>query len=260
MAGQEEGIDGLASLRQRGRKKAASGAESRAAVDPPRKQCAFLCGHSNLSDDEDNGGKRIRWAYPDGSGCACWLCDRVWSGHYSHKWKDRRSLQVKMGKNVNLLEEFHGFRTAFIQRRKHGKAYLSTRAAGVKNTALHTKVTYRVKLITHDDDFWEYSDYVKKFGDPKSAENKKNRHVVTKVNGIRGVIVPSGNAGGPMKVRREVLDDIAKTDTHHDSDDEDGIGAEVPLKSLSVWESPDVMGSFRQLGAVVGRQCHWQAG
>ena len=70
------------------------------------KVCAFMCGHKNTDPDPEdpaNEEKRIRWAYPDGSGSYDWVCERIFQGYYAHKWSDRLASQAALKKDLKLF-------------------------------------------------------------------------------------------------------------------------------------------------------------
>jgi hypothetical protein len=235
-----EGFDELSNMRQRLKRGPGSiatvGLKTRAcgSVGPgvkkknlKKKHCAFLCGRTNECADLESPTQLMRWAYPDGSGMNDWFCERIWIVHYAHKWKSKKSLQTEMGKNVNLINEFKGFMEGFLQRRRAGKSYMA-RAGGVKRTTLKQKLTYRLALRSVEDDFWPLEDYKEEFGCVQDPVNKRRKHVKQKVNGIWGVIVPTQAKKGPMKIRREILDDVAKEDILMDGNSDEDVGPEAP--------------------------------
>jgi len=65
-----------------------------------KKSCSFLCGVDNMMPDDycdtnDHNNLNfvsMRWAYPDGSGTLCHVCDRLWESQlcHDHESKVRR--------------------------------------------------------------------------------------------------------------------------------------------------------------------------
>lgn len=58
----------------------------------------------------------------------------------------------------------------------------------IKKVTLHTKKFDETTLLRPDDDFYPLAKYIRLFGDPSLPANRKRKHVVTKVGGVRGAV------------------------------------------------------------------------
>ena len=103
----------------------------------PVKKCGFACGKCQTDADDQQEMQALRWAYSDGSGNACWWCERVWHSEFAHKHKDRKALQSRLGKDLQLLDTFQESSTNFVDLRSKGKKYIAhKRGLGVKKLKL----------------------------------------------------------------------------------------------------------------------------
>ena len=155
----------------------------------------------------------MRWKYADGSGMSCWYCDRVFNVQFAHLWPSRSVYQNKIKENKHIGDEHKEKRNEFIESRKNGKhKQHSVRPAGIKNLKVKTKEQQRVEMIAPEDEFWKLHDYIRLFG--PLSECKKRKHKITKMHGIRGVLVPGADSGGPFKIRRLMASEIEKEEEH----------------------------------------------
>ncbi len=165
----------------------------------------------------------MRWAYSDGSGSSDWYCERVWCAYYAHKWRDRSKFQKAMAKDLKIMTDFENTRKKFIDDRKKGKRYIAyKRGEGVKKTRVEQQSSYQTELVMSSDDFYPMQAYIDKFGSLDDPANKRMKHVKTKVNGVKGVIVPAGPPEGPWKVSRKLVDSVKKAELMEDDNSDDG--------------------------------------
>ena len=104
----------------------------------------------------------------------------------------------------------------------------SVRDGGIKRTVVKCTEEHKLELKPPPDDFYPYADYVRQFGDP--AKFKKRGHVVRRVNGIRGVVVPGTDRAGPWKLQRGFNSAVTKEDEHDTGgagDDEGDVAEDV---------------------------------
>lgn len=89
-------------------------------------------------------------------------------------------------------------------------------------------------MIAPDDDFWRVEDYERVHGPLALA--KKRKHKVTKLHGIRGVLVPTTDSATPQpfKVRRRLAEEIVHEQEHDvgDSSDMDPDDADQKYRDL----------------------------
>ncbi len=233
MAMAENGIDALPAVRVRPEKgeprvlpedgagqAVKSGAAQPAVVKKgpipaEKKTCAFQCGKTNCDTDDEDKEAYQRWAYPNGQGANCWPCERVWCTEFSHRYKNRREYQDLQSTDLAVLENHNSRRAAYLTRRQSGGTRGGSRD-GIKRASLKQRQQHDLQLCPPPDDFWPYESYVQRFGDP--AQNRKRGHVVRKVNGIRGVVVPGAERDGPWKLQRGFNSSILQ-DEDHDVDD-----------------------------------------
>jgi len=83
------------------------------------------------------------------------------------------------------------------------------RTDGVVKTALKRKRAKKVKLIAPEDQFYKLEDYERLFG--PVALSKKRGHRITKMMGLKGVLVP-GEQCAPYRVQRVIEDGIERDD------------------------------------------------
>ena len=77
----------------------------------------------------------MRWAYPKGLGQVCWYCDRVFKTEESHKWGNRKAYEHALVTNMEVLNNHHARRDAFLQRRREGHKYVEHLAGPVAAAA-----------------------------------------------------------------------------------------------------------------------------
>lgn len=69
---------------------------------------------------------------------------------------------------------------------------------------------HETALKMPEDDFYPLPRYEKRFGDPRSAKNRRLGHTVSWQGGILGVIVPGDDGEQPFKIARTVRDQLSK--------------------------------------------------
>ena len=94
-----------------------------------QKECDFLRGvHTNMPDDfcavaepSNPAFTAMKWAYPDGKGANCHVCERIWQVELSHHWGGQRQVYKDACKtDLNLLKLHRERRRAHIQRKSKG--------------------------------------------------------------------------------------------------------------------------------------------
>ena len=201
------GLDSLPGIRQRA-KKGGTRAGS-IAGKKVRKVCGFEWGCAVHDPDDEDPSQTMRWTY-NGNGANCWACERVFQGQIAHT-TIRSVYQHSLRTDMNNLQEHLKRRTVFINQRKGGVKHVQhKRADGVRKTQLKSKSDYDTRLLPPPDQFYPYSVYCEKFGDP--SKFKKRGHVVKKVNGIRGVVVPGSDSGAPWTLQRSYGSTVEKVD------------------------------------------------
>jgi hypothetical protein len=77
-------------------------------------------------------------------------------------------------------------------------------AGGIKRVSVHQEEYTDTQLIRPDDLFFAMVKYRRRYGDPRSHKNKKLGHTLSKMGGVRGVIVPGDGPDNdePWKIRR----------------------------------------------------------
>lgn len=99
-------------------------------MPPDKKVCNFHCGCSNQDADVENPSVFMRWAYKDGSGFACWYCERVWQVKEAHKWDSRQEFQAELATDKNTKDMHDRNRAEFISDRKSGKRNMKQKREG----------------------------------------------------------------------------------------------------------------------------------
>ena len=94
-------------------------------------------------------------------------------------WKDKVNDKIK----------------AMKEKERHGKI------SKFKRVSVKKKQSAKSTLEKPKDDFWLLSRYTRKFGDPRSAKNKKLGHRICKMHGYKGVVVPGDNEDLPWKIQ-----------------------------------------------------------
>ena len=117
-----------------------------------KKDCDFLCGvHNYMMDDfsptaDINSPEYLlmRWAYSDGSGANCNVCERVWQTELAHDWGgSREEYKGACARDLKLLENQRTRRKAWVERKKQNRAYINgRRRGGVKKTVVKTRNQY----------------------------------------------------------------------------------------------------------------------
>ena len=75
--------------------------------------------------------------------------------------------------------------------------------------SLSNSVSQNDRLIMPEDEFWLLRRYRKKFGDPKSKENKARGHKVCRKHGLKGVVVPGDDGEGPFRLQRSLQNSLS---------------------------------------------------
>ena len=70
--------------------------------------------------------KPYRWAYPDGSGEACYYCDRCYKTQLSHKERIRAKYISSLKSDKNVMDNHKMIVGKFIDARKSGKKSVRT--------------------------------------------------------------------------------------------------------------------------------------
>lgn len=114
------------------RSRAAASAGHSAVPARSLKKCDFSCGVTNLMPDDgtqESEGKKMRWAYADGSGSNCHACERIWQTELSHHWKSRAEYKQALAANLATLEEHQARRQNYIARKAQAKTALEAKKA-----------------------------------------------------------------------------------------------------------------------------------
>ena len=201
-----------------------------------KKDCDFACGiHNQMPDDfsvsrdaDSPEFTPMRWAYPDGSGANCHACERIWQTELAHHWRGNRLDYKQSCKgDLELLEKHRQRRLAYVGRKQTRGQGPARRTAGVHKTKLKVRNENRTKLIKPRDQFYPYDDYVAQFGDPLLPCNKKKGHHVSKVNGVRGIVVPGEHTGKPWEIERTIEHCLIKDDELEGANSDSDVDAEI---------------------------------
>ena len=116
---------------------------------------------------------------------------------------------------------FHEKRSEFVNRRKSGCKQGVERTGATKKSTVSRKRSLHNDLLPPADDFLPYQDYLEIHGDPRTPENKRRGHRLTKhPSGVKGVVMPAAK-GMPWKYQRRYGDEVANTDILDEDDQED---------------------------------------
>jgi hypothetical protein len=177
------------------------------------KTCSFHCGaKSSDKDPVDTQRLCIRWAYDtsDGpsnsTGTNCWYCERTWSQiSHLHVDRDREKFKKLKGKDGDVNSKFKEKRDGVIERTKKKilKGHSSTSAQAIKKIVVRTQKFTSSFVEKPDDWFWPMVRYRKRFGSVNLPKNKKLGHVVSVINGEKGVVVPGDDGTGPFRLKHQ---------------------------------------------------------
>ena len=84
------------------------------------KGCSFLCGRKQCDIDEVNSDELLKWGYSDGSGGACYYCERTWRCRVKHTvpGRDRVAFCASMSKDQKIHAGFHQKRNDYLTKLK----------------------------------------------------------------------------------------------------------------------------------------------
>ena len=170
-------------------------------------KCVF-CNVSIAAPDDEDPSTTMRWQYPDGTGAACFYCNRTFQADYQHdfQWQASRfnngdkqtsvrdQVVATTSKDNDELDKFLGRRRQLLHRRKDKELRRQSKPSQVRKTVAK-KRSYREDLLPPPPDFLPWEDYEKKYG----MLQKKAGHVKRTVNGVKGVVIPAAE-GTPWKV------------------------------------------------------------
>ena len=140
-------------------------------------------------------------------------------------------------KYKGVLYQFLEYRRQLLERRKEGKRGFAYDGKVGRRKRVSKKRTYREYILPVADDFYTPEQYKAKFGTLKLPKGKG--HVKRTVNGIRGIIVPSGDA--PMKLQRTFGSCVEQEEVLYSGNSEDGVESE---EAFGIFE--DVMDQKQQ--------------
>jgi hypothetical protein len=181
-------------------------------------------------DPVDPSRERIRWAYDPlngtatGEGANDWYCERLWAIECVNvPARNRAAYQKEIAKDLDKAKAWRSKRGNFIEsvKARHVKGKFdkeSKRAAGKKSVSVRKRQFNKTELIKPDNMFWPMARYRRKFGSPDLPKNKKLKHVRSKVNGVKGVVVPGDDGEGPFRLRSSEGVELQK-------DDEEDVGS-----------------------------------
>ena len=102
-----------------------------------------------------------------------------------------------------------------------GRLSASLLLGGVKKSTIKQQLARDVELLPPADQFLPLASYSKKYGNPRSVENKKRKHKVCTINGVRGVAMPGSESDAPWTLQRHIRSSTLQEDEHDvDSDPE----------------------------------------
>ena len=140
----------------------------------------------------------------------CWACERVYANEYRPLGVDRKKLQKKLSRSLPDRQKFQKQRRKMYRMRRQGQKKWKPVAT---QKSLSNIVSQNDRLIMPEDEFWLLRRYRKKFGDPKSKENKARGHKVCRKHGLKGVVVPGDDGEGPFRLQRSLQNSLEKRET-----------------------------------------------
>jgi hypothetical protein len=192
------------------------------------KFCSYLCTSECwvTKDPVDEQRKSIRWLYDladsvesNGKGSADYYCEGAFIDHCHEVGdRDREKYQQELGKDREKLN-LHLQRRAKVVARCLKRKSDGRRQGGIRKVSVHQKEFEETALVKPADKFWPMNRYTAKFGSPQAPRNKKLGHVVIKMGGYKGVLVPGDDGEGPWDV-------ITKTGSRAEKDEELSVGSD----------------------------------
>ena len=189
-----------------------------------RTRCAFCCGHSSWSTDDEDVDQPMKWcdARHTEAGMKahnCWACERVFFYEYRPFLNDRKKLPSKLARSLPDRTSFQNKRKKFLKRRRKGQHEFFGQGSSGRKNVKHV-ISHNDKLIMPEDDFWLLPRYIKQFGDPSSKGNKAKGHRVCRKHGYKGVVVPGDDGEGPWRLQQSVNNALEQHETVVDDNSE----------------------------------------
>lgn len=178
-------------------------------VDPIECSLFFMCGARSGDKDpvailiDASSTELIRWGRggtrsADGSlvkgETSCYACERTWACRFAINYKnDRRQFKKAAKKEKTISDLFKSERLVFVRSGvdRAGKCRFAKPTA-VKKNILKTQTGASLRLIAPKDKFFLLEVYTRRFGNPKSKDNRAKGHRVVNIAGKSGVAVPNG--------------------------------------------------------------------
>ena len=120
-------------------------------------------------------------------------------------------------------------RNAYIEKKKNG-SQTGVAEHRIRQKKVQKTQDYRTRFIKPKGHFLPIAIYEKRFGNPKSKDNKKRGHQIVKAHGVKGVIMPPAE-DEPWEVETSYGSALEKkTMVHDDADASDASESEASNK------------------------------
>jgi hypothetical protein len=137
--------------------------------------------------------------------------------------RDREKFKKLKGKDADVNSKFKLKRDGVIERTKKKilKGQSSASSRGIHKVVVRSQRFTSSFLERPDDWFWPMNRYRKRFGSPNLPKNKRLNHVISVVDGEKGVVVPGDDGSGPFRLKHQSGTRIEQDrDESCDSDEE----------------------------------------